>query len=208
MRRGLVAFASLVTSAGCDSLADGDYVGEPMFELDATLVTTSKEPTPASGIALAWQDPGGAGGPGVAMTIVPVQTELPATVKIVVPLPPPLAARFAFDDADVELAEAFVLLVDDGTPRPMSHGIVRDRVVVFATGDVAAGTQAAEYLGGPVRAGYHLRKLVNATPGTAQQVMIDRCVASGAAPRACETRRSYQLVPVEDAAPVRIVVTP
>lgn len=195
--------------AGCDSLADTDYVGEPMFRLDGTLVTTTKEPSSATGVALAWQDPGGAGGPGVATTVVPVQTELPATVKIVVPLPPPAAARFVFDDADVELAEAFVLLVDGAAPRPVSHGIVRDRVVVFATADVAEGTQAADYLGGPISAGYHLRRLVQATPpGAAQLLMIERCIAAGSSRAACETRRGYQLAPVDDTTPVRIVVTP
>jgi hypothetical protein len=205
MRRGLIALSLL---AGCDSLADGDYVGEPMFRLDGTLVTATKQPSSASGVALAWQDPGGAGGPGVATTIVPVQTELPATVKIVVPLPPPAAARFAFDDADVELAEAFVLLVDDAAPRPISHGIVRDRVVVFATADVAADTQAADYLGGPISAGYHLRRLVQGAPGAAQLLMIERCIAVGSSHTACETRRGYQLAPVDDTEPVRIVVTP
>lgn len=206
MRRGLFAIASLLV--GCDSLADGDYVGEPMFTVHGTLVTATKQAPDAGGVLLAWQDPGGAGGPGLATTKVSLETEL-ATVKLTVPLPPPATVRFAFDDADVEIAEAFVLLVDDaGMPRPVPHGIARDRVVVFATADVPAGSQAADYLGGPMSAGYHLRRLVQGTPGAAQQIMIDRCTASGASAGACATRRAYQLAPVDDADSVRIVVTP
>jgi hypothetical protein len=202
MRRGVIVLASLL--AGCDSLADTNYVGEPMFRLTGTLVTATKDSPAAGGLALAWQDTGGAGGPGVATTVVPAKTGL-ATVQIAIPLPPPAAARFAFDD--VELAEAFVLLVEDpDAPRPVSLGIARDRVVVFASGDVADGTQAADYLGGPITAGYHLRKVVQGAPGPSQQIMIDRCVLAGATPAACTTRRNYQLAPADDAEPVRIVV--
>jgi hypothetical protein len=180
-----------------------------MFSLTGTLVTATRQTPEAGGIALAWQDPGGAGGPGVATTIVPAETELPATVRIAVPLPPPPAARFAFDDSDVELAEAFVLLVDDpALPRPTPQGIARDRVLVFATGDVAEGTQAANYFGGAMPAGYHLRKLGHGELGTAQRLMIDRCVASGAAQAACNARRDYQLEPADDGGAVRIVVGP
>lgn len=206
MRRGLVVFVLVLS--GCDPLASSDYVGEPMFTMSATLVTATKQTPEAGGIALAWQDPGGAGGPGVATTVVPVKTRLDG-VTISVPLPPPLAARFAFDDSDVELAEAFVLLVDDSVgDRPVPHGISRDRVLVFATGDVRAGTKAADYLGGPMTAGYHLRKLGHGTLGPAQQLMIDRCVAAGSTIAACAARRDYQLEAADDTGPVRIVVTP
>ena len=214
MRRGLIVLTSVLAGlppalAGCDPLADSDYVGEPMFTLKGTLVATSKDAPSASGVALAWQDPAAAGGPGIATSVVPVQTELPATVTIHVPLPPPDAARFAFDDTDVELAEAFVLLVDDvAVTRPVPRGIVRDRVVVFATHDVADGTQAADYLGGPVGAGYHLRRLVQGTPGPSQQIMIDRCIAAGASDAACQARRGYQLAPAADDDLVHMVVAP
>lgn len=206
MRRGLVTFALVLS--GCDPLASSDYVGEPMFRISATLVTATKQSPDAGGIALAWQDPGGAGGPGIATTVVPVQTRLDG-MTISVPLPPPLAARFAFDDGDVELAEAFVLLVDDAAgARPVPHGIARDRVLVFATAEVRAGSEAADYLGGPMAAGYHLRKLGHGALGVAQQQMIERCVAAGATRGACAARRDYQLEPADDAGDVRIVVTP
>lgn len=203
MWRSVIALAGLW--AGCDPLAGTDYVGEPMFRLKGTLVTASKDSPAAGGLALAWQDAGGAGGPGVATTVVPAKTGL-GTVEIAVPLPPPAAARFAFDD--VELAEAFVLLVDDpDAARPVARGIARDRVVVFASGDVADGTQAADYLGAPVAAGYHLRRLVAGAPGPAQQIMIDRCVAAGATQDACAARRHYQLAPAGDDEVVSIVVS-
>jgi hypothetical protein len=57
-------------------------------------------------------------------------------------------------------------------------------------------------------AGYHLRKLGHGELGSAQQLMIDRCVDSGAALAACAARRDYQLEVADDAGAVRIVVTP
>lgn len=192
--------------AGCDSLADREYVGEPMFTLRGTFVATGEVPD-VRGLALMWQDSGGAGGPGIAATTLPVEIEFPSTFRIAIPLPPPAHVRFAFDD--VELAEAYVFVVEDPeAERPVARGLDRAHAVVFASADVAADSPAADYLGGPLAAGYHLRRYTTNAPAAAQLVMIDRCIASGATAAACKARRAYQLAQAGDDEALRIVVTP
>lgn len=197
----------IVALAGCDRIADRGYVGEPMF----TIVGSFAAPPEASvgGVALMWQDSAGAGGPGVAATIVPVELEFPATFRVAVPVPPPDAARFVFDDSDVELAEAYVHVVEDPeAARPVTRGLSRTHVLVYASGAVGEGTQAAQYLGGAIDAGYHLRRFVrDAAPGGAQQVMIDRCAAVSLR-AACAVRRAYRLAAAADDEHLRIVVAP
>jgi hypothetical protein len=206
--RAATAIALLV--AGCDSLAGNEYVGEPMFTLVGTFATTGRAPaTPFGGVALLWQDAVGAGGPGIAATTVPVAIAFPDAFRVDVPTPPPAAARFGFADADVELAEAYVYVVADaGAARVRPRGADRAHALVFASADVAAGTLAADYLGGPMAAGYHLRRYASATtPGSAQAALVERCAA--VAPRdACVIRRAYQLAPIGDDDPLRIEVTP
>ena len=41
---------------------------------------------------------------------------------------------------------------------------IASHVLVWASGDVAAGTRAADYLGGPIAAGYHLRRFEPVQP--------------------------------------------
>jgi hypothetical protein len=194
--------------AGCDPLASSDYVGQPVFTLAGTFDTRSTMPDSGGGIALMWQDASGPGGPGVAATAVPVTLEAPASFHVSVPVPPPDAARFSFADGP-QLAEAYVFFVaDPSASRLVPLGSDRAHALIFAAADVAAGTSAADYLGGPVSAGYHLRQFAPvATPGTAQATMIDRCVSSGAAPDACQIRRAYALSPIGDDDPLRIVVS-
>ncbi len=204
MRRVVLAAGCLI---GCDSLAPKDYVGEPMFTLTGSFATTTAPADPVGGVALLWQDAGGAGGPGVVATTVPVELAFPATFRVDVPVPPPDDARFAFDGDAAELAEAYVYVVGEG-PDLAPRGAERGHVLVFASRDVAPGSLAADYLGGPMSAGYHLRRFVAGAPGAAQAQMIDRCVASGASRDACTARRDYQLAPIADDDPLRIVVLP
>src|SRR5262249_10569668 len=113
-------------------------------------------------------------------------------------------------DGEPELAEAYVYVVEDpAATRLVPRGLDRTHAIVFATGDVAPGTATADYLGGPITAGFHMRHwAVTATPGAGQRAMIDRCIASGALRAACEVRRAYQLAPVPDDDPLLIMVTP
>lgn len=197
----------LACVTGCDPLAGAEYVGDPLFTLTGSFATPVAPAAPVGGVALMWQDTAAAGGPGVAITAVPVAIEFPSTFRVAVPVPPPDAARFAFADG-VELAEAYVYVVDDpGAELPVPRGLARTHVLVYASADVEPGTEAADYLGGPLPAGYHLRRFSRTPPGAAQQQMIDRCAAT-AARAACVARRGYQLAPAADDEHVRIVVTP
>ncbi len=203
--------ALVLLLAGCDSLASKDYVGEPLFRLTGTFDAAAHAPEdPVGGIALLWQDAFGSGGPGVAPTTVPVAIEFPATFRVDVPLPPPDEVRFMFGDADVELAEAYVYVVADPSALRLDpRGSDRVHVLVYTSGDVPAGTRAADYLGEPLTAGYHLRRFDPVmVPATAQSELIERCVASGASRPACSARRGYQLAPIPDDDPLRIAVAP
>jgi hypothetical protein len=88
------------------------------------------------------------------------------------------------------------------------RGADRVHALVYVGADVAPGTLAADYLGGPLTAGYHLCRFAPGTPGTAQAQMIERCVGGGAPRAACTIRRGYQLAPIADDDPLRIAVTP
>ena len=207
--RGSALVACLL--AACDPLAGSDYVGQPMFTIVGTFASSANAPAdPVGGIALMWQDSVGAGGPGAVATAVPVEIEFPATFRVSVPLPPPPAARFKFDGEDVELAEAYVFVVQDPTAAQLVPlGLDRSHVLIYASADVAEGTLSADYLGGSVSAGYQLRSFTPATlPAAGQQAMIDRCVAGGAAAVACQARRDYQLGEISNDDPLRIVVAP
>ena len=211
----LIAHAAAVTmAAGCDPLASRDYVGEPLITLTGTFATaapTAAPEAPIGGVALMWQDSAGPEGPGGVATAVPVAIAFPATFQIDVPAPPPAGARFSFADGDVQLAEAYVFVVEDpAAAHLVTRGADRAHVLVYASADVAAGTLAADYLGGAVTAGYHLRRFTTATPAahSAQASLIARCVANTGAASACATRRGYQLAAIADDAPLRIAVSP
>jgi len=206
----VVGLAAALALAGCDALASPDYVGEPMFTLVGTFAAAASAPDdPLGGVALMWQDAGGASGPGIATTRVPVSIRFPATFRVDVPVPPPAIARFTVGDGEPQLAEGYVFVVTDpAADRLEPRGVDRTHVLVYATDDIAAGTATAEYLGGPISRGYHLRRFVPGEAGAVQRGMIERCVASGALRATCEVRRAYQLAATDDHDSLRIAVTP
>lgn len=206
MRRFVLLAVGL---AGCDPLAGKDYVGEPMFTLVGTFDARTVAPDDKlGGIALMWQDAVTAGGPGVAATAVPVAIEFPSTFTVSIPAPPPAGVRFRFRDDGPELAEAYVYLVaDPNAAQLVPRGSDRVHALVFASADVVAGTPEADYLGGPMTAGYHLREFAAIdTPGTSQAELIARCQSHGDSQEACASRRAYQLGKIADDDPLRIVV--
>ena len=204
--RGSVLF--VIGLAACDPVANSDYVGAPLITLTGTFAQTGGTADPVGGVALMWQDSAGAAGPGVVATALPVSLEFPATFHIQVPVPPPTAARFSFADGSPALAEAYIYVVQDPSAAQLEPlGQERMHVLVYADGDVPAGSLAADYLGEPLTAGYHLRRFAQvATPGTAQQTLIDRCIANGDPSAACAVRRGYQLQPIADDDPLQIAV--
>ncbi len=201
-------FVAVLAVSACDSLAGSDYVGQPLITLTGSFASTASAPAdPLGGVGLLWQDPNGPGGPGAAATMLPVAIEFPAQFRVAVPTPPPPAVRFQLDGID--LAEAYVYLVTDASAaRPQPRGLDRGHALVWASDDIPAGSLAADYLGGTVAAGYHLRAFAaTASPGAAQQQMIARCSSSGAAVPACTARRAYQLGAAADTEPLVIEVT-
>jgi len=201
-----VAIVLIAALAACDSIANDSYVGTPLITLSGTFVSTASDPV--GGVALMWQDPAGAAGPGVASTALPVALEFPATFHVRVPVPPPTVARFSFGDGSPALGEAYIYVVQDPSAAQLAPlGLDRTHVLVYADADVAPGTLAADYLGEPLTKGYHLRRYAPATtPAQAQQVMIDRCTANGDPASACQVRRAYQLQPIPDDDPLQIAV--
>jgi hypothetical protein len=200
---------ALVSLGACDPFTGGDYVGEPLVTLSGSFASTSVPPSHGSGgIALLWQDPEGAGGPGKAVMSVPMEVSFPSSFEVSVPAPPPGDVSFAFDGGP-QLAEGYVFVVDGA---PVAHptrflGADRTHALIYAAGDVVDGTPAAAYLGGPVIAGYHLRTFAAVdTPSPEQAELIARCVAHGDPPAACEGRRHYRLGPALDDEALRIVL--
>jgi hypothetical protein len=194
--------------AGCDSFAGSDYIGEPLIVLAGSFAPSSTPSEHVGGIALLWQDAEGAGGPGKASMAVPVSIEFPAAFHVAVPAPPPEEVRFGFADGPA-LAECYVYVVADAaSPHPTRFlGSDRTHALIYAEASVEPGTAAADYLGGPVGPGFHLRRYVATdTPSHAQAELIDRCVAGGDPPAACAARRHYQLAATSDAEPLRIVL--
>ena len=121
-------------------------------------------------------------------------------------MPPPAAAQFSFE-VGIDVAEAYVFVVENtGSDHVTPLGGERTHAVVWASADVPSGSLAADYLGGPVAAGYHLRTFVPiGTVGAAQAQMIARCVGDK---RACEVRRAYQLSVSGDRDRLSITVSP
>ena len=196
--------------AACDPLAGRDYVGEPLITLTGTFAPTSSAPSnPVGGVALMWQDPDAAGGPGKAATSVPVAMEFPASFSIAVPTPPPDGVALVFSDGST-IAEAYVFVVGDvGEAHPTKLlGADRAHALIYAPGDIADGSAAAAYLGGAVSAGYHVRRYTGAdTPPPAQAEPVAQCLKHDPVD-ACKVRRSYQLAATGDDEPLRIVLWP
>jgi len=204
------AILTATVLAACDPLASRDYVGEPLITLQGTFATSAASSSDLGGVALMWQDPDGAGGPGAAATAVPVAIEFPASFSIAVPAPPPDGVALAFGDGST-VAEAYIYVVRDATSSHPTKllGTDRTHALIYAATDIADGTDAAAYLGGPVTAGFHLRRFVAMdAPPPAQTAAIQRCVAHGSSGPACTARRAYQLAATGDDEPLRVVLWP
>lgn len=200
--------ACVLATIGCDPLADNTYVGEPMITLEGTFSETSQPIDVDGKLALLWQDARTAGGPGAEVTVVPFVIGSLGAFTTPIPVPPPVGAMFGFDDGGPELGEAYVHIVTHVPITTSDFDLGSDPVhaLVFAQHDVAGG-DAADYLGGAVTAGYHLRRFTpTATPGPAQRQLIERCVANTGDRVACEARRAYQLDAADDRAALRIVL--
>jgi hypothetical protein len=203
----LLALAGLAV-IGCTPLADQSYAGEALFAMAGTFSATRAPIEVDARLALLWQDAETAGGPGIATTPIPFTVGAFGVFRAEVVAVPGERARFTFAADGPVLAEAYlhVVLANPVAPTDQDLGVEAAHVVIHADRDVDGG-DAADYLGGPVAAGYHLRRFTTTDqPGAAQRALIDRCVARTGDRPACTAGRAYQLGAVDDAEPLRITL--
>jgi hypothetical protein len=196
-----------VAASACDPLVDVGYTGRPLFTLEGTLAEPMRPHAVDAKLALLWQDPRTAGGPGVEAAAIPFGLDALGSFTAEVPAQPPAAAWFGFDDGGPRLGEAYLHVVTHVPVAMTEFDLGSDpvHVLVYAERDVVGGA-ASDYLGGDVAAGYHLRRFtVTTDAGAAQRELIARCVANTGDPIACAARRAYRLDAVDDATALRIV---
>jgi hypothetical protein len=197
-----------VALCACDPLVDDRYTGQSLFTLEGTLAEAMRPHDADPELALLWQDPRTAAGPGIEAAVLPFALDALGSFTAQIPARPPAGAWFGFDDGGPRLAEAYLHVV---THVPVSTsefdlGLDPVHVVVYADGDVAGGA-ASDYFGGDLTAGYHLRRFTTtAETGAAQRVLIARCAANTGDQEACTARRAYRLDPIGDATALRIVL--
>lgn len=100
-----------VVTGACDPLVDDTYPGQPLFTLRGTLPEETRPHDPSNGLALLWQDPRTAGGPGVDSSALPFALDALGSFTAEIPTRPPAAVWFAFDDGRPRLGEAYLHVV-------------------------------------------------------------------------------------------------
>lgn len=196
-----------VATSACDPLVDATYTGTPLFRMAGTLAEAMRPHEVDAELALLWQDPRTAGGPGVEQAALPFELDALGSFTAEVPAKPPDLAWFAFDDGGPRLGEAYLHVVSHVpvTTAEFDFGSDPTHALIYADRDVVGGA-ASEYLGGDVTAGYHLRQFTITTELTAaQNELITRCVANTGDRIACAARRGYRLDAVDDDVPLRLV---
>jgi hypothetical protein len=179
-----LALASLAVLA-CDAQVDADYAGEPLVRLHGTAIGFAPTDV-ADGAAVRWTTQRGSDLTAGPMTALPMEAAPPSGLSVLVLGAPPPDAYFAFDAPSPQIAEGALFLTHDGA----LVGITIDAVLVYVDGEVAAGSLAADYLGGTPAAGFHLY-YVQATEdlGAAQAYLAMRCGGGDA----CRDPRRYRL---------------
>ena len=203
-----LAAACALLAVGCSPLADDTFVGQPLITLHGQFTNDDTPIEVANEIGLLWQDPGGTIGPGFAVTPLPYVTSL-GTFKTSVPIEPPPNTYETFADHGPGIAEAYIHVVVAAPIENTQYDLGQDQthVLIYAKEDVDDG-DAADYLGGPVPAGYHLRTFTATTmPGEAQQQLIEHCIDDTGDIASCTARREYQLGPAFDGALLDVMVT-
>jgi hypothetical protein len=203
-----VVLLAVATTGACAPLVDASYTGEPLFRLEGTLAEAMRPHAADAMLALMWQDPRTAGGPGVEAAAIPFALDALGSFTAEVPAQPPAAAWFGFDDGGPRLGEAYLHVVTHVPVTAAAFDLGSDPVhaLVYAERDVAGGA-ASDYLGGDVAAGYHLRRFtITDEPVAAQRQLIARCVANVGDEVACAARRAYRLEPVADTTALRLIL--
>jgi hypothetical protein len=172
----LAVSVALAWLAACDAQVGVGYRGEPLAQLQGTVVLTNP-PTESLDAALIWLPSGAA--TDSAMTVVtqiPVEKTFPAHFVMTLFLPPPAEVLTA---GVVWHAEAHLAAVrhGDGTV----YGTLDEPLIHFFSGDVPLASLLGRRYGA-LHSGYHLiRRTPIADPAQVTPAQVDACVADLAA---------------------------
>lgn len=155
----LTACAALLAAA-CDPQATTDYAGEPMAQVRGVMSSAVTEVPDGLVPIIFWQ--GSSYG-----TQVDVVVRFPSSFTLDLYQPPPDEALFDFpamSDRPDEIRLGFgsiellpFAVAEDGR-YPL--GVAERHMLLYAEGDMAAGTLGADYVGAVLPAGYHLVKVI------------------------------------------------
>jgi hypothetical protein len=193
--------------AGCGSLVDGDYAGEPMLRLQGVAgARQTKDTTAGAKAAALWQGPGAAG--AVRFTRLPLENDFPAFWIDVLALPRDDATLWLGAGEPV-FAEAYLHIIrGDVGPQPRRDDFLAtdyEHVLVWISDAMPADGLTASYFGAALTPGFHVvtrRACTELT--TAQQAMVARCVELSTdlppdrALGTCTAQHLYQLAPAAD----------
>jgi len=164
-RLGLaVPLFAATLAAACDPQADPGYQGEPLATLRGTVVSAVPSPPDDLDAVLVWTvssgSPDYAVGQGAA-----IAGDFPATFRLDGFTRPPELALNDYGPVEPRLGVAYTAALPPGTDfseEPTgSIGLSEDYLLVYLDAAAPAGSGVAEFLGGPLAAGYHLMKVID-----------------------------------------------
>src|SRR4051812_41883193 len=166
MRRGISFLLPVLAAAACSSQKTPDYAGDPLAQVHGTI--TSSAPAASEVIvAVGW-----AGGDNGVKVDVGVRGDFPARFSLDILSPPPPDFRITLNQSEtaaeaadeVRFSVGTIFAYPPGVQDPLSKntptlGVVEDFMVAYVERDAQPGSRAATFLGGPLRAGFHLMKV-------------------------------------------------
>jgi len=187
-RSTLAAAAALAAllSGGCDPQVDAaTYAGESLFSVDGSVTPGLTASLPPVEAAILWQrgPPPSADDQTLAVR-APVQAT--GTFSIVVHLPPPEEAYRTLRSGEPRFARATIAAVPFGisetavpglpTAGSTSYGVSLGHWLVHLERDAPEGSLTAWWLGGALRAGFHLVRVEETPCPTAEELAA--CVST------------------------------
>jgi hypothetical protein len=160
---------TLTVFAGCDAHVDQDYPGEPLGKIQGQVTNSRDGQTPALEVVLMW--PTGEDGDDIntISTTAPITGEFPAKFELTLYTPPPEAAMYYDPESGADFTLGVIVAMPEGVESGESfdfesksqqiQGVAPGHVLIYCSAPVAAGTELAAFVGGPVSAGYHLRRV-------------------------------------------------
>src|SRR4051812_36939272 len=125
----------VVAASACDPLVDNGYTGQPLFTLQGTLAEAMRPYDAGAELALLWQDPATAAGPGAEVAVLPFHLDALGWFTAEIPVTPAGTAWFAFDRGP-RLGEAYLHVVSHVPVAASDFDLGLDpvHVVVYADG--------------------------------------------------------------------------